>query len=751
MEVKGILEKIRQQDSQKKEYLFALQLDEGIVKCAIWTIEAGTVKVIAIGQPQNWGDEKDILTAVDASISSATEKATILEKNTEPNKVILGVAPDWVEDNKIIGDKLEVLKKIASELDLAPTGFVVTPEAVIHFLKTNDGIPPTAILVGGGAKRLIITLARLGKIVGNQIVNRSGDLGADVAEGLSRFPQEETFPPRIILYHNSGSDPDEEKQQLINYSWADNHISFLHLPKVEILSTDFDIKAIALAGGREMVGAQKIVMDVVEKMTESELVEETVAKPSVEEEIASEDKEAEKMGFVKGKDIAQEIPPVVENLAPVASSTEEPRLVETKRRIIPKFNFSPIFSLFSRVKLLPKIKFKFPSLAGLTKTKTPLVIGLIAVFMILVTGLAIFLLWEVPKADVILFVKPQVTQEEYTVELDPNLSQVDPEKLALPAKQVEAELKGEKTLGTTGTKLVGEKAKGKVVIYNRTSAEKILNSGTELTGPNGLKFSLNDKVTIASESAGSDYTRVPGKSEVEVTALAIGTESNLASGAEFTVAKFSKSDYVAKNEEAFSGGTSREVQVVAKKDQEKLLKDLTDELKNKALGELQTKVDSGEQLVNESLTSKIIEKKFNRNIDEEADELQLNLTINFSALAFNQDELKKLIEERVISTVPEGFEYKRENSDITFSLKEFTKEGRAIFIAHFKANLYPKLDPEAIRNGLAGKRPDIGRNYLQMLPHIDSFETKIYPHLPDKIVTYPRIPGNINIEVRKQE
>jgi len=741
MEVKGILDKIRQQENQKKEYLFAIQLDDGVVKCAIWTIESGMVKVIAIGQLQNWGDEKDILTAVDASISSATEKATILEKDTEPNKVILGVAPDWVEDNKIIEDKLEVLKKIASELDLAPTGFVVTPEAVIHFLKTNDGIPPTAILVGGGAKRLIITLARLGKIIGNQIVDRSGDLGADVAEGLSRFPQEETFPPRIILYHNSGSDQEEEKQQLINYSWADNHISFLHLPKVEILSADFDIKAIALAGGREMVGAQKIVMDIVGK---------TVAPPRVEEEATKEDEEAEPMGFVKGKDIVQESQ-VAENLAPVPSPTEEPRLVEKRRQIIPRFNFLPVLSLFSRVKRPPKIKFKFPSLAGLTKTKAPLIVGAIAVFMILATGLAIFLLWELPKADVVLFVKPQVTQEEYTVELDPNLSQVDPEKLVLPAKQVEAELGGEKTLGTTGTKLVGEKAKGKVVIYNRTSAEKILDAGTELTGPNGLKFSLNDKVTIASESAGSDYTRVPGKSEAEVTALTIGTESNLASGAEFTVAKFSKSDYVAKNEEAFSGGTSREVQVVAKKDQEKLLKDLTDELKSKALGELQAKVDSGEQLVDESLTSKIIEKKFNKNIDEEADELRLNLNISFSALAFASDELKKLIEERVVSTVPEGFEYKRENSDITFSLKEFTKEGRAIFIAHFKANLYPKLDPEAIRNGLVGKRPDIGRNYLQMLPHVDSFETKIYPHLPDKIVTYPRIPGNINIEIRKQE
>ncbi len=735
MEVKGILDKIRQQEKEKKEYLFALQLDEGVVKCAIWTIENGTVKVVSIGETQYWENEKEILTAVDASISSATEKASDLEKDAEPNKVILGVAPDWVEDNKIIADRLEVFKKISKELDLSPTGFVVTPEAVIHFLKVNDGIPPTAILVGGGKKRLIITPTRLGKIIGNQIVNRSGDLGADVAEGLSRFSQEETFPPRIILYNNFGKDLDEEKQQLMNYPWADNHISFLHLPKVETLSPDFDIKAIALAGGREMVGAEKIVMD----------VEEASSKPDIEEEFVKKEEETELMGFVKGKDVAQELP-AVEAVVPAVSEALKPK---PKKLLLPKISISSIFNFFSKVKLVPRINLKFPSLKGLSWGKTPLIVGTAFAFIIVVVGVISFLLWKLPKADVILFVKPQVSQEEYTVKLDPNLNQVDPENLALPAKQVEAELEGEKTLATTGTKMVGEKSKGKVIIYNRTSAEKTLNPGTEITGLNGLKFSLNDKVTIASESAGSDYTRVPGKAEAEVTALIIGTESNLASGAEFTVANFSKSDYVAKNEDVFAGGTSREVQVVAKKDQEKLLKELTDELKSKALGWLSDKVAPGEKLVDESLNFKIVDKKFNKNVDEEADELKLNLNIKFLALAFNQEELKKLIEEKVAGSVPEGFEYKSEDSEISFSLKDVTKEGAAIFIARFKANLYPKLDLEAIRNGLAGKQPDIGRNYLQMVANIDSFETKIYLHLPDKIVTFPRNAGNIKIEVRK--
>lgn len=743
MEVKGILDKIRQQEKEKKEYLFALRLDEGVVKCAIWTIENGIVKVVSIGDVQPWESQEEIVTAVDASISSATEKASVLGKETEPNKIILGVAPDWVEENKIVAERLEVLKKISKELDLSPTGFVVTPEAVVHLLKVSAGVPPTAILVGEGAKRLTITLVKLGKIISNQLVNRSGDFGADVAEGLSRFSSEEAFPPRIILY-NFSKDLDEEKQQLMNYSWMENHINFLHLPKIETLPPEFDIKAIALAGGREIVGAEKIVMDVIEKPLEKE------PKEPVGEVIKEEESKVNEtgMGFVKGKDVSEQLLP--SGLSSVAEQTVIPEERQSGNLKMPKISLISIMKFFPKIKSRMKIP-SLPSFRGLLPTRMPLIFSTFFVFLLVVFGVMFLLWWRLPKAEVALFVRPQISEEEYTIKLDPSLTEINEENLSLPAKNIEAVLEGEKTVNTTGTKMVGESAKGKVTIYNRTSAEKIFISATEITGPGGLKFSLNDKVTVASESAGSDYTRVPGRSEIEVTALAIGTESNLASGTEFAIANLSKSDYVAKNEAAFSGGTSREVQVVAKKDQEKVLSELIDELNSKALGDLSDKVAAGEKLVEESLSSKVVDKKYNKNVDEEADEVNLKLKIKFSALSFNQGELKKLIEEKVKSAVPDGFEYRSEDSEISFSLKDVAEEEAAIFVAHFTANFYPTLDIESIRNGLVGKKPEIGEAYLQMMPGIDSYEVKIYPSLPARLATFPRVASHIKIEVKRRE
>jgi len=64
-----------------------------------------------------------------------------------------------------------------------------------------------------------------------------------------------------------------------------------------------------------------------------------------------------------------------------------------------------------------------------------------------------------------------------------------------------------------------------------------------------------------------------------------------------------------------------------------------------------------------------------------------------------------------------------------------------------KADLTPKLDLEVIKNNLVGKKPAIGKTYLNNLSNVESFEAKITPRLPEKLVTFPRVVKKIDIEV----
>ncbi len=372
-----------------------------------------------------------------------------------------------------------------------------------------------------------------------------------------------------------------------------------------------------------------------------------------------------------------------------------------------------------------------------------------AVLLALLAGLW-SLYWFLPKANIVLMVKPKVLEKDFVIELDPSLTTADKENLILPAEEIQTTVEGEKEINTTGTKLVGDKAKGKVAIYNRTSQEKILPTGTIITGPEGLEFTLNEGVTVASESAGSDYVKIPGKAEIEVTAVAIGSEGNLAADSEFSVANLAKSDFVAKNESSFGEGSSREVQVVAEEDEDKLLAELQSELEEEALADLKTKLTPGQKLVEESLLTQVTEKSFDKKVADEADKIKLTLQIKTTALSFQEDEFKQLAEVEIRNLVPSDFDYDPEKTEIEFESEESTKEDVFAFQARFKADLVPKLNLEEIKKNLLGKKPVIGKTYLSNLPNVVSFEAQINPKFPESIATFPRLLKRINIEVETE-
>jgi hypothetical protein len=759
MEIKKIFEKIRKRE-EEKEYFFALLLEEGKVKSVLWLVEGEAVRVLRKGEDQLWQNEEEILPVVDACLPP------IYEGEKEPSRIIFGIPSYWTEGEGVNPAKIELLKRICREFDLTAIGFVIVPEAVAYYLKTVEGIPPTAILVGLGKKKITVTLVKLGKILGNEVVEKSGNLSEDVVEGISRFLPQEVIPSRIILYGEEGK---AEKEELMNFPWNNfSELNFLHLPKVEILPSDFDISSVALAGGREVKKEEGINIthlvkeEVIKEEKKEEIPKETsveLKEPFFKEEEKKEELEEEKeksflesefapqeFGFVLEKDIVEEklssreiIPPQKE----VPSSRE----TQPKKEIsLPKINFSLFSGLFLGIKnFFSKISFSFLIPKGVKKAS---IMEIIVLFF--VGGFFILAYWYLPKAEIILWVKPQIVEKNFTLKLDPKISAPKQAELVLPAEEAKVIINGQKKKTTTGSKLVGEPAKGEITIYNRTPQEKTFDAGTQIIGPNNLKFTLDEKVTVASESAGSDYTRIPGKAKVKVTAVAIGSEGNLVAGTEFSIANFSKSDYVAKNEEAFSGGTSREIQVVSKEDQEKLLKELTEELKSKALEELQKKVPSEKKLIEESLTWKIEEKNFDKKVGEEGDELYLNLKITFTALFFSEQDFQELAEKEIQKAIPPGFEYKPKETETQFTFKNITKEGVVVFDAYFKASLFPALNLEAIKKNLAGKYSEVGRAYLGSLPQVDSYEAKIFPRFPGKLATFPRIAKNIKIEIRKE-
>ncbi|PIU02172.1 hypothetical protein COT66_01840 [Candidatus Shapirobacteria bacterium CG09_land_8_20_14_0_10_49_15] len=711
MEVKTILEKIRRsKTAEKKECFWALQIGFGLVKSAIWAVQQGLVTVLAKGETKFFQTDEELLAAIDESFAAAVDKLGAQQVFAEPNRVVLGLPRDWVKEGKIVAAKTKLLKLISKQLFLDLAGFVVFEEAVVFRLKSHEGVPPSAILVYLEKQKIRVDLVNLGKSLGSETVVRSDDLPSDLIEALSRIRYEGIFPARILLYGMPG-ELDAAKQALEAFNWqgvagdqASGIPNFVHLPKTEALETDFDIQAIALAGGREIAQATGI------KEVSADLLLPPEA-PLVQATLVAAD-QAEKMGFVKDQDIIQQT--LVEPKEPIA--------------VRPKF-------------CLPRLK-----LPRFALPKASWLLIAVVIFLVLGGGLTTAF-WYLPKAQVTIFLTPQVLEKEFMVRLDPSLSKADKKNLALPAEEIKLVEEGQKTAPTTGTKLIGEPAKGKVTIYNGTTQAKTFLAGAEITSTSGLVFTLDEAVTVASQS-GTAADPTPGQSEVNVTAAKIGTEANLAADTEFGLANFSRSDYVAKNKQALGGGTSREVQIVAKSDQEGLAADLEIEFGKDVLAKLADKLDSSQKIVEETLTSKLASQQFDHDVGEEAETVSLTAKMTFTVLAFSEADFKDLIMDEIRDAIPDGFEYKPEEDAMSFELDKVTKKGEALFTVNFKTRLLPIFAREQIQKNLAGKKLPFGEAYLHNLAHIDSFEVVYQPQALAFLKMFPRWERNISIELK---
>lgn len=705
--------------SQKGSELFlALKIESDEAKSAFWTIEEGEVKILAFGTCEEWGGTKDeLLVACDASVSSAITKLPQSAKE-EPRQLILGLPNTWVKGNKIVKEKLKDLHFVTNKLSFQPIGFVVIPEAISFYLKNKSEDFFSYVLVYLGANEITVSLVHEGRVVHSEVVGRSDNLALDVEEGILRFSSVFDLPPWILLYNKNEENLEQAKQTLISYPWQPPEEKvrpgFLHLPRVDVLPGNSDIEAVAFAGGEEI---KKLFPESREGVSREKTVQE---QPS-EKEILGE------IQFVKGEDILKK-----EGLLVKKPETKEPEEleepVEEESTLPPEKGEKEPFlgkihwlAFFKRIPdLLPKTE-----LLPLPSDKLPkkLFFGGMFLVVLFLAGFYFF-----AKAKIILTIEGQNITKDLQFQVVQGQSQIDLEKKIIPAQKISVEVKGTKKSVVTGKKVVGEKAKGEVIIYNRTDLPRTFSSGAILIGPGKLKFSLDQEVKIASKTpdlaSGVDRW---GEAKVSLTAEDIGAQYNVAGQSQFSFENLPISSFLAKNESAFSGGTSRQISVVSREDQEKLLAELEDELIKNAKEELKKKIGLGEILVWETFGKKEKTKKFDHEIQEESNELSLDLTLEGEALAFRKSDLVDLVVE--LSTqdgmIKEGMRVEKEKSEISiFKEKEAPSD---LVSAKVGIVLKKEADPDEVVRSVKGRTVKSAEKQILNLEGVEFIEIKIYP------------------------
>lgn len=685
-------------EKKQKDLYWAIVLEPGWIQAGVWEIVENKAEVISVSPVTPWETESEIVSASDAALSSAIQ--LLPEGLSEPSKTVFGVPPSWVDKGQIKEEHLNKIKKICTELSLEPSGFVVLSEAIAHLIKVEEGSAVNAIVAGFGKDFLELSVFKLGNLAGTTQVARSVSFFDDVAEGLSRFSLAEGLPSRIVIYDGKEGELEEVKEALTAGSWENmDKVKFFHTPKIEILTPEKKVTAVALAGATEIAGIMELSKDHQNLVTPRESLS------------------PEELGFVVGEDVASRQPTQIE---------KQPEVVQKPVQKVRTFDL-----------LKKKIgSFRIPKVNG---KKNLTIAGSVAGAFVV---LFLFFWILYPKAVVKVYVSPKRFEEKVEATVLKDSGSTDITNKIVAGQIASVEVSGEKTKSTTGTKKVGDKAGGSINIQNGTSSILKLSEGTLVAAANNLRFSLVNSASISAALSPS----TPGTYVVEVAAEGIGAEYNLAKNEVFSVGNYSKSEVDAIATTDFTGGSSRDISAVSLEDTNSLLNSLTSELSENAKKDLLSSISSDQFLIEDSLVATPSSKIFSNKVGDEASNLKLSLGLKSSAIYVSKKDLIDLSQKVLEGVGPNGFYLDPSNLSFSFTrLKDLSSA--SLFNLTVKADFLPKEDLASLTKIISGKSTSAVEEKFSQIPGFIRAEINIKPKLPWIFGYFPRLSKNISIEI----
>jgi len=381
------------------------------------------------------------------------------------------------------------------------------------------------------------------------------------------------------------------------------------------------------------------------------------------------------------------------------------------------------------------------------------IIPLITFLVLLVLGGGGYLvIYYLPKAQVILTLRPLPLVKEISVTASTAAQEVNAEEGVIPGMTRTVEENGEKTADATGTATIGEKAKGTATFVNCTDSTITFSSGTIIKVEGGdLTYTLDSSV--------SDIPSKPdpltcGSKTGSITATKIGNQYNQGSGTEFDFVGGSYANdptynvYVASGQ-SVAGGTSEEVKVVAAADQTKLLDELTRELTTKGKESIASAGGVDEVVVEGAIKSEVVEKTFSHTVGAQTDKLNLNLKMKFILITYKGSDMQEFLEQALAGLVPEGFELFPGETTVK-PLDPTLSADKLSFQSKVSALVVPEIDAEKIKNDLAGRNPASAQEYLSSLGDVAGFELKLWPKLPSAIQRVPKSVKRITVTLETE-
>lgn len=315
-----------------------------------------------------------------------------------------------------------------------------------------------------------------------------------------------------------------------------------------------------------------------------------------------------------------------------------------------------------------------------------------------------FLVWAIvfaPKATVTIAANTQSVNVSQSLTLDPNVAtDISLARLKPIVQQVKKSNSVE--FDTTGTKEIGQKAKGTLTLTNSKGRSVTVPAGTGFTSDSGREFTNDGAVVVPAATVCEDRPQIcPGSASVAMTAAAIGSEYNQ------PAQPYSTDADVTARGGATSGGSKETVNVVAAEDVEKAKAQLKAQDENAVKQELTSSLTGNVIVIQESFKASTGDAAPSPAVGEQARRAKLTAETTYSVYALQRSDVDSLLNDILNREIEEQSDrriYNNGNKDLRFSQFQDVTGGISKVQLQTTGYVGPTIDEKQLADRLVGKR-----------------------------------------------
>ena len=367
--------------------------------------------------------------------------------------------------------------------------------------------------------------------------------------------------------------------------------------------------------------------------------------------------------------------------------------------------------------------------------------------------LAVLAIVVLPQASLVVYLRTQTISRDITVAVSKDAPQFDSQNLTLPGQLTSSDQTQTVQFNASGKQNVGTQATGTVQIYNFTkktlkfdAATTTLTVGTSvyhlvsnISGITPTKMipgttnvdtaSLTAPVQVIADQPGDTYN-LPALTRFEIHNQVLGTIPQ---------------QLYAQNPDPVQGGISRFRTIVSQQDIDTAGKQLQQAVEDAA--KQQALTDKGLTLIDSGANVQVKSVTFDHTVNQAGESFSGTITAHVTGLAFNQDQLKALIEQRINTTLDQNtYLVTDQKEDITgqFNTVDLAS-GTGSMAVHFASLVAAKKDTKAISAEIIGKSPEQVKEVLLQDPDVDSVSITLKPFW---VKSVPRWSGKVDVGVK---